>query len=113
MSDRKDRAPWLLLPAILLTLGGMSVLGPGQRAQAAPPLPSKAAPPALGDDGDGDELLEHWGDPKYAQEERLQLAGIAGGFFLLGAFAYRKRRHTQTHVITSGRENASEWRKAA
>ena len=36
--------------------------------------------PWNGHDDDGDELLEHWGDPKYSREERIQLAGMLGAF---------------------------------
>ena len=65
-------APWALLPCILLTLSSTTLLARPQAVRAAAP---KAAAPY--DDGDGDELLEHWGDPKYSHEERVQMAGIA------------------------------------
>ncbi len=82
---KKDLTPWLLLPSIALTLGGVSLLAPPRAASAAPPAVSRTAAKTLTlDDGDGDELLEHWGDPKYAREELVQLAGIGGGFILLG-----------------------------
>jgi hypothetical protein len=91
----KDKAPWLLAPCVLLALSGMTVLAPRRAALAAPTQATGAAqkPAAAAyDDGDGDELLEHWGDPKYAREERLQMAGMAGGLALLGVLAARKRR---------------------
>ncbi len=90
----KDKAPWLLAPCVLLALSGMTVLAPRRPAQAAPAQAASTPKPAAAayDDGDGDELLEHWGDPKYAREERLQMAGMAGGFALLGVLAARKRR---------------------
>jgi hypothetical protein len=112
----QDRLPWLLLPGILLTLGGVTLLAPRRAAQAAPPTVQaapKAPTPALDDDGDGDELLEHWGDPKYAREERLQLAGMAGGFVLLGGLACRKRVRGRTRVATRAIEDVYEQRKAA
>lgn len=107
---RQDRAPWLVLPCVLLTLSGLTLLAPRRAAQAAPPAP-KPTPSALEDDGDGDELLEHWGDLRYAREERLQMAGMAGGFLLLGGLAYRKRGRAQTVTLTL--EDVPEQRKAA
>jgi hypothetical protein len=95
--NRKDRAPWLLLPSVFLALGSVTLLAPHRAAQAAPAPQAtpKSAAPAY-DDGDGDELLEHWGDPKYVREQRLQGAGIAVGFvFLVGcAYRNRSRRHS-------------------
>lgn len=74
-------APWALLPCVLLTLSSVTLLAPARPARAAAPVPvaSASAHPALEayDDGDGDELLEHWGDPKYSREERVQMVGIA------------------------------------
>ena len=56
----------------------------------------------MDDDGDGDELLEHWGDPKYSQEERIQMAGAAAGFAVLGGLSWRKRvgRRPRTAGLT-------------
>ncbi len=113
---RKDRAPWLLLPCVLLTLGGVTLLAPRQAAQAAPnppPVAPNPAPPAIDDDGDGDELLEHWGDPQYAREERLQMAGMAGGFLLLGGLACRKRVQRRTRTVSLIVEDVTGLRKAA
>ncbi|MDQ2801082.1 MAG: hypothetical protein M3Y13_15735 [Armatimonadota bacterium] len=118
---RTDRAPWLLLPLMVMTLSGVTFLAPRHAAQAAPQAAPSAAKPALiaYDDGDGDELLEHWGNPKYAQEERVQLAGMAGGFLILGGLAFCKRRQRQTRGLTqilntvSETELISERRKAA
>ena len=64
------------------------------------------------DDGDGDELLEHWGDAKYAREERLQMAGAAVGFALLGGLSWRKRTRKRqatplTLMTTSDLEKAA------
>ena len=92
---KKDFAPWLLLPGIVLALSSVTLLAPHQSASAAAPTAAakpQAAPQTVAyDDGDGDELLEHWGDPRYSREERRQMAGIAGGFLMLGVFAYRRR----------------------
>ena len=98
---KRDFAPWLLLPSVVLTLGGVTLLAPHQAAQAAPPAPVQAAPNAPAyDDGDGDELLEHWGDPKYSHEEQVQLGGIAVGFLVLGAInaCRRPRRNLSCEV---------------
>ena len=110
---RKDRAPWLLLPGILLTLSGVTLLAPHQAAQADPPAAQADAKPAMEDDGDGDELLEHWGDPKYAREGRLQMAGMAGGFLLLGGLAYRRRVRRRAPAVPLMAEDVAERRKAA
>lgn len=99
---KRDFAPWLLLPSVVLTLSAASFLAPRQTVQAAPPAPQTAtAPKAVLDDGDGDELLEHWGDPKYSGEERTQLAGIAVGFLVLSTAAAgsRARRARRCDVV--------------
>lgn len=111
--NQKDRAPWVLLPCALLTLGGVSLLAPHQAAQAAPPPAPSSAPPAVSDDGDADELLEHWGDPKYAREGRLQMAGMAAGFLLLGGLAHRKRVRVTRPAARLTLEDVGEQRKAA
>lgn len=93
----QSRAPWILLPCVLLTLGGVTLLVPRPAAQAAPAqaIPAqnavKAAAPAAYDDGDGDELLEHWDSPRYGAEERVQIGGAAAGFLLLGVIVWGKR----------------------
>ncbi len=113
---RKDRASWLVVPCLLLTLSGVSVLVPRQAVQAAPNAPpavAKQAAPAAEDDGDGDELLEHWGDPRYAREERLQMAGMTGAFLLLGGSAFYKRRRYRNPPVKRALEDTTERRKAA
>lgn len=92
--QKRDFAPWLLLPSVVLTLGSVTLLAPHQAALAAPPPPAQSTPAAPAyDDGDGDELLEHWGDPQYSREERLQLGGISAGFLVLGVLhACRRAR---------------------
>ena len=99
--NKKDFTPWLLLPGIVLTLSSVTLLAPHQTAQAAaPPAPlnAQAAPKTIAyDDGDGgNELLEHWGDPQYGREERVQMTGMACGFLLLGVFAFRRRTRNQS-----------------
>ena len=91
-------APWLLLPGIALTLSSVTLLAPHGAALAAPPAPKAAAlkavpgPQAVAeDDDDGDELLEHWSDPQFSREAQRQMAGMAAGFFVLGAAALRRR----------------------
>jgi len=95
----QNRAPWILLPCILLTLGGVTLLAPRPAAQAAPEqvVPTQtAAKPAAYDDGDGDELLEHWDSPRYGAEERVQIGGAAAGFLLLGVVVWGKRSRRTT-----------------
>ncbi len=116
--SRKDRPSWLLLPSVLLALSSVTLLAPHRAAQAAPTTQAAPKPAALAyDDGDGDELLEHWGDPKYMHEQRLQGAGIAAGFVLLAGFAYRKRGRRHSAGLTSTSievlEKKFEQKKAA
>ncbi|BDI31931.1 hypothetical protein CCAX7_39820 [Capsulimonas corticalis] len=114
MRARKfDLAPYLVVPAIVLTLSSVSLLSfrlpthadtlphpAAVHAALAAPAPEAATVnnpvPSMqpADDGDGDELLEHWGDPKYSQEERIQLAGM--GALFLGAAAMQWKRVTRT-----------------
>lgn len=68
-------APWALLPCVLLALSSVTLLAPPRAARADAPHPAPAAVPY--DDGDGDELLEHWGDPQFSREARVQMAGMA------------------------------------
>ncbi len=77
-------APWALLPCILLALSSVTLLAPPRAARADAPHPAAASHPAAShpatvayDDGDGDELLEHWGDPQFSREARLQMAAMA------------------------------------
>jgi len=78
-----------------LALGGLlclsGPLAPRARAQAAPAKGFTMSQSPVIDDGDGDELLEHWGDAKYSREERIQIAGLAGLFALVGGAALRRR----------------------
>ncbi len=107
MLRKRDFAPWLLLPCVVLTLGSVTLLAPHEAAQAAPPASVQAAPNApaekapVYDDGDGDELLEHWGDPAFSREARLQLGGIAVGFLVLGVVnaCRRPRRDLSCEIV--------------
>ena len=117
-ATRKDLAPWLLLPCVVLALSSVTVLAPHQAALAAPPTPHQAVPQAAEGDGDGDELLEHWGDPQFSREEQTQMAGMAAGFLLLGTAAgvrrARRLRRSETVLLadySSGSQ--SDTRKAA
>jgi len=85
--------PWIALSCVLLTLSGVTLLAPRQAAQADSSPPPAATQPAAAayDDGDGDELLEHWDNPRYATEERVQIAGTAASFLLLGVVVWGKR----------------------
>ena len=98
----KNRAPWILLPCVLLALGGVTLLVPRHTVQAAPSSAlshSAAKPAAAYDDGDGDELLEHWDSPRYGAEERVQIGGAATGFLLLGMVVWGKRsRRTASYA---------------
>jgi hypothetical protein len=129
---QKDNLPWLLMPCVLLTLCSVTLLVPRHSAQAAPTAASASKPVSAAkpvfktasaetyDDGDGDELLEHWGDPKYSREERVQMAGGAIGFLLLFGCAWGKRTAKQLRTqfqphaeLRTQSEEFEELRKAA
>jgi len=67
---------------------------PAVAARPAGHVPSEASKTAMSIemDDDGDELLEHWGDPRYSREERSQMAGLAVLLTLAGAGAAWRRR---------------------
>jgi len=96
---KKDLTPWLLLPSIALALSTVTLLAPHQAALAAPPTPPQAVPQAPADD-DGDELLEHWGDPHFSREAQRQMAGMAAGFLLLGTAAAVRRTRRKSRCET-------------
>ena len=116
-----DRLPWLLLPCILLTLGGVTILMPHQKAQSATLHQQGTPKPAVEayDDGDGgDELLEHWDSPKYAAEERVQVMGAAVGFLLLGVIVWGKRAsqpqpYVQLKLVDVSQPEQTKHNKAA
>ncbi len=110
---RPDFAPGVMIACAVLTLSGVTLLAPRPAALAAPPRAAPPTPMAAYDDGDGDELLEHWGDPKYSREARVQMAGALGGFVLLVGLAWRKRTRTQSYPATLTLVDVSEQRKAA
>jgi len=91
MVRRLDKTLCLLALGASLCLSSVSLLTPRAQAQAAPAKGFTMSQSPVIDDGDGDELLEHWGDAKYSREERLQLAGLTGLFVLVGGAAYRRR----------------------
>lgn len=69
----------------------------GSAAQISPAAvnaPTEASKTAmqLDTDDDGDELLEHWSDPKYSGEERLQLIEILSAFAVAGTVTLVRRR---------------------
>ena len=91
-----NHAPWLLTASLALALSGMSVLLPRTPAQAQAPKVVMAgitthAAPAEDGDGDGDELMQHWGDARYSHEQRVQLLGMAAFFAGFGALSLRRR----------------------
>jgi len=110
---KKDLTPWLLLPSIALALSTVTLLAPHQAALAAPPKPTQAAPQAGPADGDGDELLEHWGDPQFSREEQRQMAGMAAGFLLLGAAAGVRRARRKSRCETAVLPGESDFLKLA
>ena len=89
----KDRSPALLAVCLALTLSGALIRPP--RAQALSPKVTTAGvtspTAAIDDDGDGDELLEHWDNAKYIGEQRMQLAGLVAFLAGCGALSHRRR----------------------
>jgi len=115
----KKFMPWLLIPCIMLALSSVTLLAPHQAALAGPPAPSQAVPQAPAGDGDGDELLEHWGDPQFSREAQKQMAGMAAGFLVLGAAAgVRRARRSRGGTVLLASEpdtlnTRTDTRKAA
>ena len=60
---------------------------------ARPDAPVYVGKVALDPDGDDPrtELLYHWQDPKFSQEERRQIAWMANGLALLGVYSLTRR----------------------
>ena len=116
---KKDLTPWLLIPCIMLALSSVTLLAPHQAALAGPPTPPQTATQAPAGDGDGDELLEHWGDPQFSREAQKQMAVMVAGFLVLGAAAgvRRARRERRSEIVLMPREadipNTQDVRKAA
>ena len=106
---KKDFTAWLLLPCLLLALSSVTVLAPHQAALAGPPAAPKTVSQAPDDDGDGDELLEHWGDPQFSREEQTQMAGMAAGFLLLGTAAgVRRARRCRRKTVLPASASCSD-----
>lgn len=91
-----DTSVWVVALSALLTLSSVSLIfcptahagsAPGVPATPTNHTPTEASKTAMTieDDDDGNELLEHWGDPKYSREERLQMAWMIGGLSVFGA----------------------------
>ncbi len=111
---KKEFTPWLLLPGIMLTLSGVTLLAPRQAALAAPPAPAQPAPKGVAyDDGDGDELLEHWGDPQFSREAQRQMAGMGAGFVLLGTLALSRRSRKKNRCEVVPLPSESDFLKLA
>ena len=100
----QNRPLWILFPCILLALGSVTLLVPRHTVQAASPSAmshstARSTAAVAYDDGDGDELLEHWNSPRYGAEERVQIGGAATGFLLLGMVVWGKRsRRTASYA---------------
>jgi hypothetical protein len=98
-----DKAIWIVALSAAVALSGMSLVFCPTALAGSPtlaPIPTAHAPTEaakhaleLDTDDDGNELLEHWGNPKYSREERLQMTGILGAFSVAGTMtAIRRRR---------------------
>ncbi len=92
-----DKSVCAVMASAALALSSMSfILCPTVHAADSAHTPSEASKTAMSieteGDGDGDELLEHWGDARYSREERFQLAGMTVLLTLAGAGAARRRR---------------------
>ena len=90
-----NKTPWLLAACILIALSSVTLLTLHSPAQAAPPSAAKLsmppAPQEALDVGDRAELLEHWSNPSYSEEERKQIVGLAVLLTGLAVLAYRRR----------------------
>jgi hypothetical protein len=105
---RFDKDVYIVTIAAALTLCGASLLTPISQAKADAPAvaaPTPTAPAvtmtnstAMYDDGDGDELLEHWSDPKYIHEQRYQLGGMMLIFVLTAGVALRQKRNLRRQI---------------
>jgi hypothetical protein len=92
MIPRKDRAPLLLTAGFLLPLVAMSTLWLRHPAHASATESSHVGMYSMADpDGDGEALLEHWGDPKDIHEQRVQIGGMLVFFGAMGALSLRRR----------------------
>ena len=97
--------------AAALALSGANVIAPVNSARAAentqaptvtahavaapsPSIGTVASTPAgaiLDDDGDGDELMEHWSDPRDIREQHVQLAGMFFMFLITAGVVVRQK----------------------
>jgi len=90
-----DRDICIVTLAATFAIAGMSIFAPVTQAQTVMPAPaaSPTAPAATPEynDGDGDELAEHWTDPKDIREQHNQLAGMIVLFVVTGAIVASKK----------------------
>ena len=87
-----DRDICIVTLAATFALAGIAIFAPVTHAQTAAAAPA-AAPAGMPeyDDGDGDELAEHWTDPKDIREQKNQLAGMMLLFAVSGGIAVRRK----------------------
>lgn len=102
-----DKSLWTIALSALLALSSVSLFFcPTAHAGSPVPVapaghtPTEASKTALmlqPDDG-GDELLEHWSDPKFGREERAQMLGIIAALVCAGGMSvYKKRALRRAH----------------
>jgi len=84
-----DRDICIVTLAATLAIAGMTIFAPVTQAQTV--TPALAASTPAYNDGDGDELAEHWTDPKDIREQRNQLAGMVVLFLVTGAIVASKK----------------------
>jgi len=87
-----DRDICIVTLAATFAIAGLTIFAPVTQAQTVTPAPAAStSAPAAYDDGDGDELAEHWTDPKDIREQRNQLAGMVVLFLVTGAIVASKK----------------------
>jgi hypothetical protein len=94
LKGRKTQKSLLAAMCLAFTLAysvGPRCFADGDKAPANLPATSTSTPQLSEGDGDGDELLEHWGDPQYSREERIQLGGLIIILTAATIVAYRRR----------------------
>ena len=103
-----DKGFWALIVTIGIAMSSMSLLFcPTAKAHDSTPeatslpshTPTEASKTALTlqSDDDGDELLEHWSNPQFVKEERLQTVGIVVLLLCTGGASARRRRLLKGH----------------
>ena len=89
---RTDKSVCIVIGSAVLTLASLSFVFCPTAHAGGPAKSAVAASAPADDDGDGDELLEHWNNPAYAGEERRQLAGLTLLLTGAGITAARRRQ---------------------